>query len=54
VKGDLKLKKIGLGIALILFAILLKLCSSGMDTFALLLGLIGLIISLLGIADKSQ
>lgn len=53
-KGDSKLKKVGLGIALLLFAILLKLCSSGMDTVALFLGLIGLIISLLGSIGKPE
>ncbi len=46
------MRKIGLGIAIILFAILLKLCSSGTDTFALLLGLIGLIIAILGVRPE--
>lgn len=33
------------GIALILFAILFQLCSSGMDIFSLLIGVIGLIVA---------
>jgi hypothetical protein len=53
-KGDPALKKVGLGIALLLFAILLKLCSSGMDSFALFLGLTGLIISFLGSIGKTE
>ncbi len=46
------MRKIGLGIAIILFAILLKLCSSGLDAFALLLGLIGLIIAISGVRPE--
>jgi hypothetical protein len=53
-KGDTILKKVGLGIALLLFAILLKLCSSGIDSFVLFLGLIGLVISFLGSLGKTE
>ncbi|MDF2586947.1 MAG: hypothetical protein K0S41_788 [Anaerocolumna sp.] len=43
-----------LGIAIILFAILFKLCSSGLDTFALLLGLLGLGISISASLNKKE
>jgi hypothetical protein len=46
------MKKIGLGIAIILFAILFKICSSGVDSLALILGLIGLIIAILGVRPE--
>lgn len=48
------MKKIGLGIAIILFAILIKLCIYEATSFALLLGLIGLIITLLGSVGPSE
>ena len=48
------MKKVGLGIALVLFAILFKLCSSGMDLIALFLGLLGLVISFYGSLGKVE
>ena len=53
-KGAITLKKVGLGIALLLFAVLLKLCTTGTDAFALFLGLIGLIISFLGSLGEKE
>lgn len=53
-EGDTTLKKVGLGIALILFAILLKLCSLGTDSLALFLGFMGLVISFLGSLGKTE
>ena len=35
------------GIAILLFAILLQLCSSGMELFILAVGMVGLVISLI-------
>ena len=46
--GGLDMKKIMLGIALILFAILFQLCSSGMGWCALFVGLIGILLALCG------
>ena len=48
------MKKVALGIAMILFGILLKLCSVGSDTLVLLLGLSGLIISFLASIGPSE
>lgn len=41
-----------LGIALILFAILLSLNSTGMGIFSLLIGLIGLVATVFGVIKK--
>ena len=41
-----------LGIALILFAILLSLNSSGMSLFSLLIGLVGLAATVFGVSKK--
>ncbi len=37
------MERIGKGIAVLLFAILLQLCSTGMELFAVVIGIIGLI-----------
>lgn len=41
------LKKMGTGISLLLFAILLQLCSIGLEMLTLGIGIVGLIISFL-------
>jgi hypothetical protein len=48
------MKKIGLGIGILLFAMLLKLCSSGIDAVALIAGFIGLGFAVAGFMDKSN
>lgn len=48
------MKKIGLGLGLLLFSILFKLCSSGLDILSLAIGLIGLMIVLYGAFSKSE
>jgi len=48
------MKKIGLGIALILFAILLRFCSSGLEFVVLVLGVVGLVFSMVGFTDYSN
>ena len=48
------MKKIGLGIALILFAILLRLCSSGLELEVLVLGIVGLGLSIVGFTNNSN
>ena len=40
--------KIGRGIALLLFAILFQMCSSGMELLTLAIGAVGLIITFIG------
>ncbi len=42
------MKKIGLGISIILFAILFQLCSSGMDLVSLIMGVIGIVFTIIG------
>lgn len=42
------MKKIGLGISILLFAIVFSLCSSGMGLITMGIGIIGLIFSLIG------
>ena len=42
------MKKNNIGIAILLFAILLQLCSSGMELLNLGIGIIGLIITIVG------
>lgn len=42
------MKKIGLGISIILFAILFQLCSSGMDLVSLIIGVIGIVFIIIG------
>lgn len=48
------MKKIGLGIAIILFAILLELCSTGMEIITLAIGLTGLIVAIMGSKSSSN
>ncbi len=42
------MKKSTIGIAVILFAILFQLCSTGMELFSLGIGVVGLILTILG------
>jgi hypothetical protein len=42
------MKKIGLGICILLFAILFQLCSSGMDLVSLIIGVIGIVFAIIG------
>ena len=44
------MKKIGLGIAILLFAIIISLCSSGMGLLVIGIGIVGLIFSIIGFA----
>lgn len=46
------MEKIGLGIGILLFAILFRLCSSGLDIAALIAGVIGLGFAIAGFTDK--
>ncbi|HIV68509.1 MAG TPA: hypothetical protein IAA32_06550 [Candidatus Butyricicoccus stercorigallinarum] len=46
------MKKIGLGIAILLFAVVLALCSSGMELLATGIGLVGLIFSVIGFLER--
>lgn len=46
------MKKIGLGIGLLLFAILFQLCSSGLELVSLGIGVIGLGIAVWGLVQK--
>ncbi len=46
------MKKLILGIGIILFAILFKLCSSGSEAIALIIGIVGLCFSIAGFIDK--
>ena len=40
------------GIVVLLFAILLQLCSTGMDLFTLGIGVVGLVMALTGVAKQ--
>ena len=46
------MKKIGLGISILLFAIVFSMCSSGMDMVALMIGIVGLVFSVLGFCER--
>ena len=46
------MKKCGLGIGILLFAILLQLSSTGMDIVTLCIGLAGLVFCIAGFIDK--
>ena len=46
------MKKIGLGIAILLFAIVISLCSSGMGLLVIGISLIGLIFSIIGFMES--
>lgn len=48
------MKKLVLGNGIILFAILFRLCSSGLDGAALIIGVIGLGFCISGILGKSE
>ena len=47
------MKKIGLGISVLLFAALPANCSDGMELLALGIGIAGLVISAVGFAEKN-
>ncbi len=46
------MKKIGLGIAILLFAIIITLCSSGMELLSIGIGIAGLIFSIIGFMER--
>lgn len=48
------MKKLILGNGIIMFAILFRLCSSGLDLAALIIGVVGLGFCISGIMDKSK
>ena len=48
------MKKIGLGIAILLFAIILSLCSSGMGLLVIGIGIVGLIFSIIGFIERKM
>ena len=50
-KEGFQLKKIALGIAILLFAIVVALCSSGPELFAIGIGVVGLIFSFIGFME---
>ncbi len=50
-KGGFTMKKIGLGIAILLFAIVISLCSSGMGLLVIGIGIVGLIFSIIGFME---
>ena len=48
------MKKIGLGIAILLFAIVITLCSSGMELLSIGIGIVGLIFSIIGFMERKK
>ena len=46
------MKKLVLGIGILLFAILFQLSSTGLDSVSLFLGIIGLVFCVVGFAEK--
>lgn len=48
------MNKIMLGIAIILFNILLALCTSGLQVFALIIGFAGLLLSVWGYGEEQD
>ena len=50
--GDVSMKKFGLGIAILLFAIIISLCSSGMGLLVIGIGIVGLIFSIIGFIEN--
>ena len=46
------MKKIGLGIAILLFAIIISLCSSGMGLLVIGICIVGLIFSIIGFMER--
>ena len=53
-KENFEMKKIGLGIAILLFALVFSCCSSGMEWLTLIIGMIGLVFSVIGFMDKKS
>ena len=51
-EGEVSMKKIGLGIAILLFAIIISLCSSGMGLLVIGIGIVGLIFSIIGFIES--
>lgn len=51
-KERFTMKKIGLGIAILLFAIVISLCSSGMELLSIGIGIVGLIFSIIGFMER--
>ena len=51
-KEGVTMKKIGLGIAILLFAIVISLCSSGMEPLSIGIGIVGLIFSIIGFMER--
>ena len=50
-KEGFTMKKIGLGIAILLFAIAISLCSSGIELLSIGIGIVGLIFSIIGFME---
>ena len=48
------MKKIGLGIAILLFAIIISLCSSGTGLLVIGIGIVGLIFSIIGFMERKE
>ncbi len=48
------MKKIGLGISILLFAVVFYLCSDGLEKAALMIGLVGLVFSMIGYFEKEK
>ena len=48
------MKKIGLGISILLFSIILAMCSTGIKEVALGIGVIGIVFSVMGYIDKNN
>lgn len=48
------MKKIGLGIAIILFAILLVICINGLEFIALAIGVVGMFFAFLGCENNNK
>ena len=48
------MKKIGLGIAILLFAIIIALYSSGMGVLVIGIGIVGLIFSIIGFMERKE
>ena len=46
------MKKIGLGIAILLFAIIIALYESGMGVLVIGIGIVGLILSIIGFMER--
>ena len=48
------MKKIGLGISILLFASVLANCSSGMEVLVIAIGVVGLVWSIVGFIEKNN